>query len=92
MFIAFYCGKNNNITSLEDCSLQTSIFENVLSNKSFIFSNDGNYVTALKNQIGKIEFILFAKNLSKVNYIEFRMIYNANIVILLNELIPTVSI
>ena len=45
------CAHSINLTSLADCEIQTSIFENIINNKSFIFSNQDEFVFALNNKI-----------------------------------------
>ena len=63
------CAHSINLTSLADCEIQTSIFENIINNKSFIFSKQDEFVFALNNKIGRIEIIFNKESNSYLNYI-----------------------
>lgn len=84
------CAHSINLTSLADCEIQTSIFENIINNKSFIFSKQDEFVFALNNKIGRIEIIFNKESNSYLNYISFKILNDANITVFINEIISLV--
>ena len=90
-FKAFFCGDNKNITNLTSCYIQTSIFENVVNDKNFIFDSNGRFVTSLNSRLGKITFVFSSPETSFLNLIRFNIVNNAQIKVQINGIYDLVS-